>query len=84
MLIKFKEKITGKTAAGGTKDVEIMVPLKYLCNFWRKFKMSLMNSEIILNLTWSDKCLLSSGTKATIFSITNTKLCSSCNFINSR
>ena len=36
MLIKFKEKITGKTAAGGTKDVEIMVPLKYLCNFWRK------------------------------------------------
>ena len=48
MLIKFKEKITGKTAAGGTKDVEIMVPLKYLCNFWRKFKMSLMNSEIIL------------------------------------
>ena len=58
MLIKFKQKITGKTAAGGTKDVEIMVPLKYLCSFWRTFKMFLMNSEIILNLTWSDKCVI--------------------------
>ena len=26
---KFKQKITGKTAAGGTKNVEIMVTLKY-------------------------------------------------------
>ena len=25
---KFKQKITGKTADGGTKDVEIMVPLE--------------------------------------------------------
>ena len=31
---KFKVKITGKTpAAGNTKDVEIIVPLKYLTNF---------------------------------------------------
>ena len=31
---KFKIKITGKTpAAGNTKDVEIIVPLKYLSNF---------------------------------------------------
>ena len=27
---KFKQKITGQTGNGGTKDVEIMVPLKYL------------------------------------------------------
>ena len=28
-------KITGKTpAAGNTKDVEIIAPLKYLSNFW--------------------------------------------------
>ena len=31
----FKAKITGQTGNGGTKDVEIMVPLKYLSNFWR-------------------------------------------------
>ena len=28
-LFKCKQKITGKTTDGGTKDVEIMVPLKY-------------------------------------------------------
>ena len=32
---KFKQKMTGKTAPGGTKDVKIMVPLKYLSNLWR-------------------------------------------------
>ena len=30
---KFKAKITGHTGDDGTKDVEIMVPLKYLSNF---------------------------------------------------
>ena len=30
----FKAKITGQTANDGTKNVEIMVPLKYLSNFW--------------------------------------------------
>ena len=29
----FKAKITGQTGNGGTKDVEIMVPLKHLSNF---------------------------------------------------
>ena len=30
---KFKQEITWQTGNGGTKDVEIMVPLKYLNNF---------------------------------------------------
>ena len=30
---KFKQKITEQTGNGGTKDIEIMVPLKYLSNF---------------------------------------------------
>ena len=30
---KFKHQITGQTGNGGTKSVEIMVPLKYLSNF---------------------------------------------------
>ena len=33
--INFKAKITGQTGDDGTKNVEIMVPLKYLSNFWR-------------------------------------------------
>ena len=32
-LFKLKQKIKGQTRNGGTKDVEIMVPLKYLSNF---------------------------------------------------
>ena len=51
---KFKVKITGKTAAAdNTKDVEIIIPLKYLSNFWRTLEMSLINCEVNLILTWS-------------------------------
>ena len=49
----FKEKITGQTGHDRTKDVEIMVQLKYLSNFWRTLEMSLINCEINLILTWS-------------------------------
>ena len=38
---KYKQKITGEIGANGTKNVEIMVPLKYLSNFWRTFEMPL-------------------------------------------
>ena len=31
----FKVKMTGQTGDNGTKNVEIMVPLKYLSKFWR-------------------------------------------------
>ena len=49
---KSKIKITGKTpAAGNTKDVEIIVPLKYLSNFWRTLEMPLINCEVNLILT---------------------------------
>ena len=47
-----KLKITGKTpAAGNTKDIEIIVPLKYFSNFWRTFEMALINCEVNLILT---------------------------------
>ena len=45
----------------GTKDVKIMVPLKYLSNFWRTLKMQLINSEIILILAWSANCVVSNA-----------------------
>ena len=34
-LFKFKQKITGVTGGDGTKYVKMMVPLKYLSDFWR-------------------------------------------------
>ena len=43
---KSKVKITGKTPDDGkTKDVEIIVPLKYLSNFWRTLEIPLINCE---------------------------------------
>ena len=36
---KFKEKITGQTRNNGTRNIEIMVSLKYLSNFWRTLKL---------------------------------------------
>ena len=47
----FKVKITGQTDDDGTKDVQRMVPLKYLSNFWRTLEMPLINCEINLILT---------------------------------
>ena len=47
----FKVKITSQTGNGGIKNVEIMVPLKYLSNFWRTLEMPLSNCEINLILT---------------------------------
>ena len=48
---KFKQKIKGKTANGGRKDVEIMGQLKYLSNFWRTLEMPLIKYEINIFLT---------------------------------
>ena len=44
--------MTRKTEADNTKDVETILLLKYLIKFWRTLKMSLINCEINLNLTW--------------------------------
>ena len=72
---KSKIKITGKTpAAGNTKDVEIIVSLKYLSNFWRTPEMLLINCEVNLILTWSPTCVISFATGETKFKITETKL----------
>ena len=72
---KSKIKITGKTpAAGNEKDVEIMVPLKYLNNFWRTLEMPLINCEVNSILTWSSSCVITNSTGAGTFGITDTKL----------
>ena len=72
---KSKIKITRKTpAAGNEKDVEIMVPLKYLSNFWRTVEMPLINCEVNLILTWSSTCVITNSTGVGTFKITDTKL----------
>ena len=54
-----KIKITEKTADDDNeKDVEIMVPLKYLSNFWITLEMPLIICEVNLILTWSSTCVI--------------------------
>ena len=51
-LFESKIRITGKAPNNNNeKDVEIMVPLKYLSNFWRTLERPLINSEVNLILT---------------------------------
>ena len=62
----FKNKITGQTAADNNNNgniaarvnIEIMVRLKYLSNFWRTLEMPLINCEIELILDWSGNCVI--------------------------
>ena len=61
---KLKRQIIGETRNGGFKDVEIIVPLKYLSNFWRTLEMPLINCDISLQLKWSKNCILVAGTAA--------------------
>ena len=72
---KSKIKITGKTPDDDNeKDVEIMVPLKCLSNFWRTLEMPLINCEVNLILTCSSTCVITNSNGAGTFEITDTKL----------
>ena len=73
----FKTKITGQTGDDGTKEVKIMVPLKYLSNFRRTFEMPLINCEVNLILTWSATyvmCYTGIAAQNATFAINETKL----------
>ena len=58
---EFKEKIIDKTGKDGSKNVEIMVPLKHLTKFWRSSEIrSLKCLRIELHhamLQIKEKCL---------------------------
>ena len=42
----------------GRLNVKVVVPLKYLSNFFRSLKISLINIKIKLNLTWKKMCIV--------------------------
>ena len=74
----FKSKIIGKTNDDGyMENVEIMILLKYLSNFWRILEIPLINCEVELVLTWSENCVIISTNVANqnpTFTITETTL----------
>ena len=71
---KYKAALLGKTANAvnntnsSVKDAKIVVPLKYLSNFWRSLEMPLINCKVHLELNWIEDCILSK------FEIANAKL----------
>ena len=44
-------------------DIEVVVPLKYLSNFWKSPNLSLINSEIELDLPWLKNSVISEVTR---------------------
>ena len=53
--IKYKTNIGGKTPQNNDSltNAKVVIPLKYLSNFWRSLDISLINCEVELILTWS-------------------------------
>ena len=86
---KYKASFLGKaTDADGNdrslKNTKIVVPLKYLPNFFRSLEMPLINCKIHLELNWNNNCVIygpdtyaggdNANNRETTFKITNTKL----------
>ena len=65
----YKTSITGKLKGiiNRTKDVKIVVLLKYLSNFWRKLNMPLINCKINLILTLYENCVLKNKQQEMLF-----------------
>ena len=78
--LKYKIKLLGNVTevagnAGGERrlNVKIVVPLKYLSNFFGSLEIPLINCKIKLNLTWKKECVLSTGVGEAVFITNDTK-----------
>ena len=65
--------VAGNAAVVRRLNVKIVVPLKYLINFFRSLEMPLINCKIKLNLTWKKECVLSTGVGEAVFIINDKK-----------
>ena len=72
---KYKVSLLGNpVVANKSKSVKVVVPLKYLSNFFRSLEMPLINCKIKLNLTWEKECVLSTDAGDAVFIINDTKM----------
>ena len=73
---KYKSTLFNESTADGAdtkfRDPKIVVPLKYLSNFFRSLEMPLINCKIHLELSWTKDCVMSNIAGVTIFKITST------------
>ena len=74
----YKSKLIKGTDDNNVNNVKLVVPLKYISNFFRSLESPLVNCKIDLELTWHKDCMISSANAAAgqvvSFMITNTKL----------
>ena len=74
---KYKVSLLGNPDVDGSiakTSEKVVVPLKYLSNFFRSLEMPLINCKIKLNLTWKKECVLSTDNGNTVFIINDTKM----------
>ena len=74
---KYKVSLLGNPVVAnniGKRSVKVVVPLKYLSNFFRSLEMPLINCKIKLNLTWKKECVLSTDAGNAVFIINDTKM----------
>ena len=75
--LKYKISFLGNPVLDGAIakiNVKVLVPLKYLSNFFRSLEMPLINCKIKLNLTWKKECVLSNQDGNAVFIISDTKM----------
>ena len=74
---KYKVELLGNPVLDGNiakRSVKVVVPLKYLSNFFRSLEMPLINCKIKLNLAWKKECVLSTDAGDAVFIINDTKM----------
>ena len=74
---KYKVKLLGNPVLVNNvakRNITVVVPLKYLSNFFRSLEMPLINCKIKLNLTWKKECVLSTDAGDAVFIINDTKM----------
>ena len=55
-------------------NVKVVLPLKYLSNFFRSLEMPLSSCKIKLSLTWKKECVLSTDDSNAVFVINDKKM----------
>ena len=71
---KFKSIITDNINNADIANVKIVVPLKYLNNFWKSLEMPLINCEVTLDIKRSGRKYNCKEDIATRFAMTSVKL----------
>ena len=74
---KYKASLLGNPVVADNiakESVQVVVPIKYLSNFFRSLEMPLINCKIKLNLTCQKECVLPTDEGNAVFIINDTKM----------